>query len=270
MRWIGLGRPRLSIPRVPAPARVDATYRRVKGENAAPLHFSLAFRPRSFTLSLPGPARPVVWLTSNMTPALPLSPDQLDAMYEQFPQAFLTRSGRGSNVEDLVTDWGPLTAEHLRIAAEHIDSGAMLGSRNPDLKVIRHTHHRLAQLLAGGMKDGLAAKLSNYSVARVAILKQSPAFQELLAHYASIRDDSFAEFTDVAANLNMDMLSRLQEILDESPEKLQIGHILEAIKLLSDRTGHAPINKSVNLNVAADMGDRMNAARERLRKVGTG
>jgi hypothetical protein len=44
--------------------------------------------------------------------------------------------------------------------------------------------------------------------------------------------------------------------------------LLEITKVLADRTGHAPVTKSVQVNVNADVGTRIEAARRRLLQLG--
>ncbi len=136
-----------------------------------------------------------------------------------------------------------------------------------DLKAVRASHHRIAQLFAAGMSDADVARTTNYGTARITVLRQSPAVVNLIQHYIHSAEDAFPNFTEVAVQLKLDMLHLLQERLDETPEKFQVGHLIEGVKALADRTGHAPVNKSVNLNVAADMGDKMLAVRERLRRA---
>lgn len=198
----------------------------------------------------------------------PITAEELDDLDLQMPSAFMSRTGRQQvSLADVVTDWGPLTAEHVQLAEAHAASGAVIGVRGPDVKALRHTHHRLAQLLAGGMDETVAAKLCNYSFSRVSILKANPAFAELLAHYAATKDEAFADFVDAAAALSIDMMGRLQQILDEEPEKLSPTHVMDALKLLADRTGHAPVTKTQNVNVNLNLGDKLRLARERANEM---
>lgn len=198
----------------------------------------------------------------------PITADELDDFEAMMPTSFLSRTGRQQvGINDVVTEWGPLTAEHAALAEAHAASGIVLGVANPTVKALRHTHHRLAQLLAGGMDETVAAKLCNYTANRVSILKSDPAFAELLAHYAATKDDAFVEFVDAAAALSVDMLGRLQQILDEEPEKLTPTHVMDALKLLADRTGHAPVTKTQNVNVNLNLGDKLRLARERANEM---
>jgi hypothetical protein len=133
----------------------------------------------------------------------------------------------------------------------------------PSLSTLRYTHHRLAQLLASGINRTVAARVCNYSSDRVVQLMSDPAFQELMSHYHHEIEEHYADFHRLAGDLSIDFLSELQGRLDRSPEKFSISVLVETLKVLADRSGHAPVNKNVQLNVNADVGDRLEAARRR-------
>lgn len=193
-----------------------------------------------------------------------VSLEDLDALELQFPDAFVSGGGRPRIPQEcVVTGYGPLTAEHVALMNAHVESGSPIGVTNGAVKALRHTHHRLAQLLAGGMDETVAAVVCNYSVSRVSILKADPAFRELLAHYAATKEDAFGDFVTMAADLSKDMLQQLQAMLDEAPEKFGPTHLMDAIKLLADRTGHAPMTKTLNVNVNVDMADKLRRASAR-------
>lgn len=196
----------------------------------------------------------------------------MDAIFDAgFPEAFVAKAATRLPLEQVITSYGPLDSSHLEALQVHIASGEKLPDTTfNEVKSIRHTHHRLAQLLAGGMDETVAAKLCNYTLQRVSHLKASPAFSELLAHYSSQVDDEFADFTTAAAALSLDMLGALQQMLDEQPEKFGPGHLMDAVKLLADRTGHAPVTKSLNVNVNVDMAQRLRSAQNRLKNVTPG
>ena len=203
-----------------------------------------------------------------------LTVEEADALLEQasaatpsWPARFVGQSRPSVRIADVVLEYGPLDASHAIDAADHIDSGAVLGIKQQPISAIRHTHHRLAQLLAGGMDETSAERLCNYSAGRASVLKNDPAFANLLRHYSGVVDDQFTDFVSAASDLSLDMLGRLREVLEDSPEKLSPTHLMEAIKLLADRSGHAPVNKSVNLNVNTDMAQRLNAARSRRQLI---
>lgn len=177
------------------------------------------------------------------------------------------RAPRTIDENDLILASGELTQEHIEVAQKHVASGATLGTQPAPLVAIRHTHHRLAQLLATGVDETVAAKLCNYSVSRVSILKADPAFQELLSFYSSRVDEEWADFVSTAANLSMDTLGELQRRLDETPEQFSVATLIEMTKMLADRTGHAPVTKSVSVNVNADVGTRLAEARRKAQEL---
>jgi hypothetical protein len=166
-------------------------------------------------------------------------------------------------VEDVFFSVEPLTAEDIEAYRKQMASGTPLGVQAVDIKALRHTHHRLAQMLAVGVDETVAAKLCNYSVSRVSILKGDPAFAELLAHYTEDVKEEWADFMATAANLSMDFLQELQKRLDENPEQFSVNALNEALKTLADRSGHAPVTKTQNVNINLDLGDKLRRARER-------
>lgn len=188
-----------------------------------------------------------------------------------FPANF-GRAGqdRVVNPQELVLEVSELTEEHVAAAHAHLAAGAPSLGTEMSLKSIRATHHRLAQVLALGMDETKAARLCNYDKSRVSQLKRDPAFAELMAYYSTNVEVEMMEFVSAAKELTLDFLGKLQQDLDETPEKFTPHLTLEAIKVLADRTGHAPVQKSIAVNVNADVGSRLNAAKERLRNVTNG
>lgn len=200
-----------------------------------------------------------------------LTDADLDAFMDgpKFSPAFATKARPPVPLHEVVTSTGPLDASHVDAMNALLDSGTPVGASSFDpngantIKALRHTHHRLAQMLAGGMDETVAATLCNYTLARVCQLKANPAFQELLAYYKNTVDVAFMDFATASAELGKDFLMRLQEVLDETPEKFSPAQLLEAYRLIADRTGHAPVAKSVNVNVNHGIGDKLRLSRER-------
>lgn len=203
-----------------------------------------------------------------LTPPQPITVEDLDSLMEGLPDLSRGRgriAAAGGEEVTLVEGWGPLTQEHVAAEREWREAGApSIDQGVPSLKHIRASHHRLAQLLAVGTPQITAAALCNYSPIRVSILAGDPAFQELMAHYQGNVKESWADFVEASATLSVDMLQELQRRLDETPEGFTHTHLMEGIKLLADRSGHAPVSRNLNVNVNADLGDRLEAARRRL------
>lgn len=141
----------------------------------------------------------------------------------------LSGPGRPAKPLEAVTI-GELTAADLELAAM-----TERHSQPPAIKRITDRHHALARLLAAGTPEGEAAMILNFDNSRVSILKQSPAFQELLALYRSEVDREFATTLDHMAGLSRDALLELRERLEDAPEKFSNRELLAVITDMTDR-----------------------------------
>lgn len=131
------------------------------------------------------------------------------------------------------------------------------------IKRLTERHHNLARNLASGMAVGEAATFCGYTISRVSILQNDPAFKELLEFY---REDAARPYRDLHVRLSglaLDAAEELSNRLEEEPEKISIGQLTELTKLGADRTGHGP-QSSTNLNVNIDLAGRLEAARKRV------
>jgi hypothetical protein len=129
------------------------------------------------------------------------------------------------------------------------------------LKRLRDTHHALARCLAAGVSNQEASSITGYSPGYISILKGDPTFQELVAFYRANLTLAQADVTFRLTALNLSFIGELQDRLEVNPAGMSNAFVLEAVKVLSDRTGHAPMIKSLNVNV--DLAGRLEAARRR-------
>lgn len=198
-----------------------------------------------------------------------------------FPNGLPPRPVRGA--ESPIIRTFPLTAEHINSLAENYESGEVMGVGNGitdrgGFQSIKRRHHRLAMLLAAGtMSDAQCALACNLHPNSVSLMKQDPLFRELLVMYS---DGVTAEFQDAVSEMSElaeDILGRIRDIMDNSPEQLSISDMTKLLPILTDRTGNGPTsninNRNVSLNLnSRDLADaKANAARrvERpLRAIG--
>lgn len=150
-----------------------------------------------------------------------------------------------------------LTAEDLAMLSEERSTQA------PPIKRLRERHHALARAIAGGMTDTEAALVTGYDISRVSILKADPTFRELLVFYRENVDAQYAQLHEVLSGLSVDAAEHLRERLEENPEDLTAAQLVEIVKMSADRTGHGPQSSSVNVNIHADLANRLEAARKR-------
>lgn len=196
-----------------------------------------------------------------------------------FPDGLPPRA-RGASDSPIVRTF-PLTAEHINSLAENYESGEAMGvpgayghNGGQGLRTVKRRHHRLAMLLAAGtMTESQAALACGLHPATVSLLKQDPLFHELLTLYS---DGVTAEFQDAVsqmADLADDMIGRLRDIMDNSPEQLSVDQILKALPILTDRTGNGPTSnvntRSIALNLnSRDLADaKADAARRVVRPL---
>lgn len=153
-----------------------------------------------------------------------------------------------------------LTPDDLELLAEARDI------EPAPLKKVTERHHALARALASGMSEGEAAALTGYDRSRVSILKASPAFRELLDLYRDRADAEFAEMHSTLAGLSKDAALELRDRLENNPEDLTVGQLLQTLQLAADRTGFGPTSKQ-ETTVTLDLGARLEAARKRAREA---
>lgn len=155
------------------------------------------------------------------------------------------------------------------------DIALLAGSRGvqaPSIKRLRDRHHALARALAGGMSDSEASLVTGYDPSRISVLKADPTFKQLMSEYRSITEGAFADFQARAAVVTTEALNQIQEELEEDAERAEAGEArvipmmnkLKVVELLADRTGHAPVAKSVQVSATVDLTERLARARQRV------
>jgi len=115
-----------------------------------------------------------------------------------------------------------------------------------------------------------ASAITGYDISRISILRGDPQFKELMSHYQGMAEAGLAQFQDRAITVAITAMANIQEMLEDDESPLPASVQLEIIKVAADRAGHAPVSKSVNVNVNHDLGSRMRAAAQRLRNVTPG
>lgn len=116
-------------------------------------------------------------------------------------------------------------------------------SKPQPIKQIRDAHHRLARLLAQGFKDVEVSQITGFSQSRISILKQDPAFRELLDFYHGHQTEVFADITGRLKDLGADAINELSRRLEEEPETMGNKEITELLKTTFDRAGYGPQSK---------------------------
>jgi hypothetical protein len=182
------------------------------------------------------------------------------------------------NVRDLSLDLGlrasyagapaemPLIHRGRDLTPEDIARLSERGRTLPEtgLKKLSDSHHAVARALASGMSTNAVAAVTGYTPTRISMLKADPMFAELIEFYRKDLNEVYASLHDRMAILSLDVAQELQERLQDDPGALSTGMLHDLLKLLADRTGHAPVTRSVNQhNVTVGFADALAAARKR-------
>lgn len=112
----------------------------------------------------------------------------------------------------------------------------------PKIKQYRDTHHRVARLVAAGLRDIDVARMSGYSPTRIGGFKQDPAFQQLVAEYRGKVDEAYVESQDEFYNTSVSNMLRAERMLEEHLDRAEDDGDLIPLKSL--------------LQVTADRADR--------------
>lgn len=132
------------------------------------------------------------------------------------------------------------------------------------LKRLSDRHHALARNLAEGMSPGDAAIVCGYVLSRVSILQTDPAFKELVEFYRRDIQAQYVGLHEQLSGLAKDAAAELADRLEETPEKISVGQLMELTKMGADRTGFGPQTSALNVNVNVDLASKLEAARKRV------
>jgi len=131
----------------------------------------------------------------------------------------------------------------------------------------RDPHHRLARLIAMGVRPKLAAEQTGYSIARVYILHSDPSFMDLVAKYRKDVDEAYidaeAERYALANEVNVKALRTIAEHFDKADEEGELIPMDRALRVFADtadRTGL--VKKSTVTNINVDFAKNLERARQ--------
>lgn len=130
---------------------------------------------------------------------------------------------------------------------------------------IRERHHGIARLIVAGLSDEEICRTFGLSARRLEMLKeQTPAFQELIAHYRA-RGGALASAVETYIDvLERNMIAAEQEIADrlaESPDDFSVAELHKVARDAADRLGFG--KRSTQLNINGDFAQVLEAARRR-------
>lgn len=136
------------------------------------------------------------------------------------------------------------------------------------LQTLRDSHHRAARAVASGLSNIQVAETCGISYNRVSMLKQDPAFANLVAHYRAMLTAEWVKEADPVVELlgtiRQKSLAMIEEKIDDAASRdefLPSRDLATFAELGLDRTGYGKVNKNVNINV--DFAAKLEQARKR-------
>jgi len=136
----------------------------------------------------------------------------------------------------------PVDVEYVRDVTEadlELLATRDAGSKPAPLQKVTDRHHALARLLSSGVGEGEAALILGMSNSRVSVLKETPAFKELLGFYRKEVDLQFASVLEHMSGLSKDALLELRDRLEDNPGGFSNSELLRITTEMVDRSADA-------------------------------
>ncbi len=144
-----------------------------------------------------------------------------------------------------------------------------LGTAPPPIQRIRDSHHKVAELLALGVRCCEISAITGFSPSYISNLQRDSSMIELIEFYKGHAQSEFADVVKRLKMINLEITSELLTRLADHPEELSVGSLVELLKATLDRTGHSPVTKSVSLSGELTPG-LLDSIKESARSVLTG
>lgn len=118
---------------------------------------------------------------------------------------------------------------------------------------LRDSHHRVARLVAAGFRPNEISEKTGYSLARIAQLNKTPAFQELVASYRNKHDEAYERsLDDYYEYIKLNAIKaerRIADRLDDEDEEISIRELVAISRDAADRIGYGKRQIVTNINV---------------------
>lgn len=136
----------------------------------------------------------------------------------------------------------------------------------------RESHHAVARMIAAGMSDSMIRRRTGYTHRRLTLMKQDPAFCQLIEDYKEEVFDKINHDTDTFAELSIgNMIAAERHITDRIAEYDERGELLplnDSLKIVSDRADRFGYSKRVTqTNINVDIAVALDRAIDRSKAV---
>ena len=114
------------------------------------------------------------------------------------------------------------------------------GSKTSPVIKLRQQHHMVARLVAEGVKGVEISAITGYSQSRISILKNDPAFKELVAYYTDNSKEIYLDMHSRLATLGEASIEEIRERLEDDPESFSNRELMMVAELTLDRSVAPP------------------------------
>lgn len=108
--------------------------------------------------------------------------------------------------------------------------------------------------------------MCGYVANRVSILQNDPAFKELVEFYRREVNEKYRDLHEQLGEIAGEAAEEIMTRLEDKPEEISLGALMELTKMGADRTGFGPQTSSTNININVGVADRLKLARERVQQ----
>lgn len=129
----------------------------------------------------------------------------------------------------------PLSVEVVRALGE-TDLEALtepppVAAQAVTVKSLRHSHHRLAELIVAGKESGEIALVTGYSIPYISNIQNDPAFRELVAYYGAQKESVFVDAMERLRVLGIDGIERLHDKLNDPAQPWSPRELMELVDM---------------------------------------
>lgn len=132
------------------------------------------------------------------------------------------------------------------------------------MEAFRESHHAIARMYAAGLSDMLVSRTTGYSMRRLSIIRNTPAFEELVAYYSEIAAESWKDHMDVYnyyLHFNRIAAERhITETIEDLEDRGERLPVLTANKISIDRADRTGYSKTSKVDVKIDFGTALDRA----------
>lgn len=141
---------------------------------------------------------------------------------------------------ETITPAGLVMSVLRRLEPEDLAMLALEPVKQSSLKKIRDSHHALARVLAGGITNIDASRITGFDATYISIMKADPAFQELLAFYEEHDAGQQADLRERMMLIALDVSQEIRDRLHNDPDSFSHSEMRQLLTNLADRVGHGP------------------------------